>query len=1019
MYQKLERECNESPGFRQDAPGPGDGASVAAGSPRWRELALVAVGLLLLGVAFTWPLTRHLATDVLYTHRAHPGYERVPIAQGDHLQLLYFFWLFGDSVEQGRTPLTDHYEFRDGGPPAFFFQPSLLPLLTFVLSPLGLIASYNLLTLLSFVGAGLATHLLLRLEIDDRWAAFAGALVVALFPYRVAQLAGHAFGFLSFLVPLYLYFFERSLRGQRRAGWVVAAGATFFLAGAMEFHVVYYLTLFLGFYLPFRFVSPLSGWFQTPGTVSAPEPPELVSPALALLGGAGAGCAAYFAADSVHHFGGAAGWVVTPAVGAILGLLAWRGLSRMASRHLAVPAGALQRAFAFAFAPLALLLLAPLGILLGIPYLGRAAAAAAVVGTALLCPPLVRTLSRARLLPQARDRFQARVRLFLPHAGFIFCTLGYLLIVRKLIFKNSIAGSGRRFSDVTSFSPHPIDLFSIVNTSSERIVYIGAIAALLALIGFVSVRRIADPVRRTRIAFFAGTGVVGLVLAVGPNLPLFPVYHLLFRIVPMFNFPRVSGRILAVAAVGLAMLAALGLAALRKRAGKFAGALTAIVLALLVADYLPAHAPGLTTLPQTHPVYDRLAREKAPGETILELPIWPGDSAWTSDYLWYTTRYRNLLINGYSPATPRAYVEQVFTPLYPLDFGEMRRPQYELLRRLGIRFIVFHEEVYPPKISDFPFKLTVGNLRASKYLETVTGTPPLWLFRLKPEPPANDEGAISGISPVGSLREAEQWNAGRGTRVDDPLASGGAAILFPAGAPGVLGRPVPARDYPAGSYRVQARFLVSPEATAPGLTLEVRQGDPGRLIASARVPPGPGRGATLDLEADFTLDALGRVSTQVVSDGTAPVRWDYLLVRFSGTPEPQLSMEIEDLWHMGVPLDDPEASGGQAVALIPGYNPRDFAFSGPDRVFPAGDWTARLRYRVAAPAGPAGAERFEVTISNVEQPLAAVFLPVDAGGGYREVALPFSLTRPSPVRFRVDFPGERRLVLDRISVVPR
>ena len=64
----------------------------------------MAVALLLLGVAFTWPLARHLATDVLYTHRAHPGYERVPIAQGDHLQLLYLFWLFGDSVRKGARP---------------------------------------------------------------------------------------------------------------------------------------------------------------------------------------------------------------------------------------------------------------------------------------------------------------------------------------------------------------------------------------------------------------------------------------------------------------------------------------------------------------------------------------------------------------------------------------------------------------------------------------------------------------------------------------------------------------------------------------------------------------------------------------------------------------------------------------------------------------------------------------------------------------------------------------------------
>jgi hypothetical protein len=79
----------------------------------------------------------------------------------------------------------------------------------------------------------------------------------------------------------------------------------------------------------------------------------------------------------------------------------------------------------------------------------------------------------------------------------------------------------------------------------------------------------------------------------------------------MFNFPRVSGRILTVGVVGLSLAAALGLAALRRRAGRRAGLVSAAVLALLVADYLPARAPGLTTLPLAHPVYDRLARDAA------------------------------------------------------------------------------------------------------------------------------------------------------------------------------------------------------------------------------------------------------------------------------------------------------------------------------------------------------------------------------------------------------------------------
>ncbi len=992
------------------------GAANSARAVGWRELASVATALLLLAVVFTWPLTRHFTTDVLYTHLAHPGYERVPIAQGDHLQLLYQFWLFGDSVREGRAPLTDHYEFRDGSPPAFFFQPSLLPLLTFLFSPLGLIASYNLLTLLSFVGAGLATHLLLRLEIDDRWAAFAGALVVALFPYRVAQLAGHANGFLSFLVPLYLFFFERSLRAPRWAGWALAAGVTFFFAGAMEFHIVYYLALLLGVYLPFRFVAPLAEWLEarepSPGPAAGPLPPLL-----AALGGAGVGIATYHAADSVHHFGRPAGWAVTAGVGAVCGLLVWRVLARAAARHLEPPAAGLPRVLALPFAPLALLGLAPLGVRLGIPYLGRVSVAAAIAGAVALALPVLKLLAQARLLARARGHFADRSRRYLLHLGFIGGTLGYLMVVRKLIFTSSVAGSGRRFSEVSAFSPRPADLLATVSMNAERAVYIGVVAAALALIGLVSLRRVADPGRRARGAFFAGAGIVGLLLVVGPHLDLFPLYHLFFRGVPMFNFPRVSGRILAVAAVGLALLAALGLAALRRRAGRRAGILTAVVLVLLVADYLPARTPGLTTLPLTHPVYERLARERTAGETILELPIWPGDTAWTSIYLWFVTRYRNLLINGYSPATPRAYVDRVFKPLYPLDFGEMRRPQYDLLRRLGIRFIVFHEEAYPPKISDFPFRVTAENLRGSPYLEMVAYSPPLWLFRLRLEPAAGGE-SVAGISPVGSLWEGERWSAGSGARVDDPLASGGAVASFPAGTPGVLNRPFPARNYPAGTYRVTARFLAERPGAAPGMAMEIKVGDPGRLVASSRVPPGSDRDGVLDLDAEFTLDDLGRVFVQVASDGSMPVRWDSTLVRFAGASEPQLTIEIEDLWHMGTPFADPAASGGQAVELIPGYHPRDYAFSGPDRVLPAGSWVARLRYSGAPSVASAGG-RFETGLSNVEQPLAAVSLPgPDGSGGYQEVMLPFTLSRSVPVRFRVFFSGERRLVLDRITISP-
>jgi hypothetical protein len=328
--------------------------------------------------------------------------------------------------------------------------------------------------------------------------------------------------------------------------------------------------------------------------------------------------------------------------------------------------------------------------------------------------------------------------------------------------------------------------------------------------------------------------------------------------------------------------------------------------------------------------------------------------------------------------------------------------------------------VPPVHIAVTGIEKVVENLRDSAYLETVAHAPPLWLFRLRPEPPPDGAPVAAGISPVGSLWEAEHVSAGSGTRREDARASGGAVVSFPAGAAGVLNRPFPARIYPAGSYRVQTRFLAERPGAAPRVTLEVKLGSPGKIVASAGAPAGSDRGGVLDLEADFTLDTLGQVFVQVASDGSAPVRWDYALVRFAGAPEPQYSIEVEDLWHMGTPLADPEASGGQAVELRPGYHPRNLAFSGPDRVLPAGAWTAGLRFIGASPAAPAAGERFEVGLSNVERPLAAASLPGPAGsGGYQEVALPFDLSRAAPVQFRVYFPGRRRLVLDRVTIAPR
>ena len=62
---------------------------------------------------FTWPLPRHVLTAIPFAARAD-GPSHTQMAAGDHLQLLYNFWLFADTLA-GHTPWGYNlYEFNAG-----------------------------------------------------------------------------------------------------------------------------------------------------------------------------------------------------------------------------------------------------------------------------------------------------------------------------------------------------------------------------------------------------------------------------------------------------------------------------------------------------------------------------------------------------------------------------------------------------------------------------------------------------------------------------------------------------------------------------------------------------------------------------------------------------------------------------------------------------------------------------------------------------------------------------------------
>jgi hypothetical protein len=193
----------------------------------------------------TWPALQHAGSHFLAETTPVPG----EAAAGDHLQAEYHLWLVGHQLEHGRAPWRDPYTFRPESPPRANFGGWPFGLPFWPLSALfGPVLGWNLLLLLTYLAAGAFAYLWLRELGLPRGAALVGGLVFALAPYRVAQSAGHLRGPISTMLPLALWAFERSRRGNR--WWLAAAGAALasipfsdvhLALGAIPFFVLYAL----------------------------------------------------------------------------------------------------------------------------------------------------------------------------------------------------------------------------------------------------------------------------------------------------------------------------------------------------------------------------------------------------------------------------------------------------------------------------------------------------------------------------------------------------------------------------------------------------------------------------------------------------------------------------------------------------------------------------------------------------------------------------------------------------------
>ena len=171
---------------------------------------------------------------------------------------------------------------------------------------------------------------------------------------------------------------------------------------------------------------------------------------------------------------------------------------------------------------------------------------------------------------------------------------------------------------------------------------------------------------------------------------------------------------------------------------RFSKGILAPAVAVVLLAFLSGHRgmrAGLCLEPGADPAWlavaeDAKARGVAP--RALVLPIWPGDSSWSSVYQYHAVRAGVPMLNGYAAVRTHDYADRVFHRFETMTEGDFTDDQAAGLRELGVTHVILHENAFPPKVSLFPFGETLRRHLADPRLRLVASGGGVWAFAVEP-----------------------------------------------------------------------------------------------------------------------------------------------------------------------------------------------------------------------------------------------------------------------------------------------
>jgi hypothetical protein len=289
------------------------------------------------------------------------------------------------------------------------------------------------------------------------------------------------------------------------------------------------------------------------------------------------------------------------------------------------------------------------------------------------------------------------------------------LVVQRAVIDGSVAEGGRSVGEVAAYSADWSGFVSRHAGPLEEFTLLGWLVPLLAIAGLA----VLVAQRSRRLAILLGLGVlIPALLALGTNLPL---YEAVWHHLPPLRYPRVPERLLPIACLALAALAAIAIDQLR---GTLLVALAVLAIAVDLRAGVSLYRP--TYADEDNAAYAALAH-RGPGR-LLELPVFIPQRQYGSVYLSYAQQAPRERPGGYATTAPKS-AEATARSLVPLNCGAWSTRLRRNLNALGVRYVTVHRGLYADPAVPNCGRRAIRNLEQHGFRRIAAAAPIVLLAR--------------------------------------------------------------------------------------------------------------------------------------------------------------------------------------------------------------------------------------------------------------------------------------------------